>query len=442
MSLRENLLAWPPMLPRWRLERCPRHRGRFADTLESIAVLARHWWAVALEQYMRWDARSTTLHQSLMSPRDTIWSPTTPLRHMVQLDALRAFAAGLVLLYHFWRPARQSVHFGGIGVRVFFVLSGFLITGILLQSRKLLDSRQTPAGVAIRRFYIRRFLRIFPLYYLGLLIAWYGHVWGAQAGMAWHASYLSNVYFFLENAARPGQWGGHLAHFWSLAVEEQFYLVWPWVILFASRRWLPGIALGMVAAGAVFRLVVMAITGNDVTSILTPGCIDSLGVGAYLAMTVHPEFASHPQVCRIGAPALWAGMLLFVAHQAAGYTDDLALFRIVIFDLAVALPAVWLVARAAQGMGGLAGRILELASLRYLGTISYGIYVYHLMLPDLLPQVARRLGYPDLFAPLGDQTVWYLIFYSAASVVVAAISWHCFEGPINRLRDRFEYRPS
>jgi peptidoglycan/LPS O-acetylase OafA/YrhL len=375
-----------------------------------------------------------------MTPRDTIWSSTTPLRHMVQLDALRAFAVGLVLLYHFWRPARQSVHFGGIGVRVFFVLSGFLITGILLQSRKLVDNQETAAGVAIRRFYSRRFLRIFPLYYLGLLIAWYGNVLGARPGMVWHASYLSNVYFFLENAEQPGRWGGHLAHLWSLAVEEQFYIGWPWVILFAPRRWLPGIALSMVAVGPIFRLVVTSITGNDLASILPFGCVDSLGLGAYLAMSVDPEFESHPQVRPVGASALQIGALLFIAHQAAGYTGGLELFRIVSFDLAVALAAVWLVARAARGIGGLAGRILEFAPLRYLGTISYGIYVYHLMLPDLLRRVARRMGYPELLTPLGDQTVWYLLVWSAASVAVAAISWHCFEGPINRLKDRFQYR--
>lgn len=371
-----------------------------------------------------------------MTKRDTIWSPGTPLRYMAQLDALRAFAVGLVLLYHFWRPARQSVHFGGIGVRIFFVLSGFLITGILLHSRRQVDGREMGAGPAIRRFYIRRILRIFPLYYLALVIAWFGKVSGARDGIAWHASYLSNLYFFLENAAHPGQWGGHVAHLWSLAVEEQFYLLWPWVILFVPPLWLPRIALGMVVAGPVFRAVVLAATGNDLASILTPGCVDSLGLGAYLAMTAAPEFQGHPQVRQVGVPVLWAGVLLFAVHQAAGGFEGASVFRVAIFDLAVALSAAWLIGRAAQGMGGLASRVLEFAPLRYIGTISYGIYVYHLMLPDLFSRVVRRLGYPDLLAPLGDQTLPYLAFYSAASVAVAGISWHVFEGPINRLKDR------
>ena len=374
-----------------------------------------------------------------MSRRETIWTSTTPLRYMPQLDALRAIAAGMVLLYHFWRPIREYVHLGGVGVRVFFVLSGFLITGILLRSRQLSGADGTSAAGALRRFYLRRVLRIFPLYYLALVIAWYGRVSGAREGMAWHAAYLSNVHFFLVNAITPGEWGGHVSHLWSLAVEEQFYLVWPWIILFARRRWLPGIALGLVAVGPIFRLVVTATTGNDLAPVLPLGCIDSLALGAYLAMTVAPEFESHPLVRPIGAAALWSGVLLFGAHQAAVHAGGFWLFRAVSFDLAVALAGVWLVARTAQGVGGIAGRALDLAPLRYLGTISYGIYVYHLMLPELLPRAARRMGFPDLLAPLGDQTVPYFVFYTAASVAVAAISWHCFEGPLNRLKARFEY---
>ncbi|HEX3236595.1 MAG TPA: acyltransferase [Gemmatimonadales bacterium] len=377
---------------------------------------------------------SRTTHQ------DTIWTPSTPLRHMPQLDGLRALAAGMVVCYHFWRPARQYVHLGGIGVRVFFVLSGFLITGILLRSRLGLDAGRTPAGVALRHFYIRRVLRIFPLYYLALVIAWFGKVSGAREGMLWHAGYLSNVHFFLVNAVHHGAWGGHVGHFWSLAVEEQFYLVWPWVILFARRRWLPGIALSLVALGPIFRFVVFTLTGNDITPVLPLGCIDSLALGAYLAMTVLPEFESHPLIRPIGASALWSGLLLFAIHQAAVASNGFWRLRIVVFDLAVALVGVWLVARASRGMGGPAGRFLQLAPVRYLGTISYGIYVYHAMLPELLPKLARRLGYPDLLAPLGDQTLPFLFFYAAASIAVAAVSWHAFEGPLNRLKARFEYR--
>jgi peptidoglycan/LPS O-acetylase OafA/YrhL len=372
--------------------------------------------------------------------RETIWSSSTPLRHMPQLDGLRAFAAAMVVCYHFYRPIRSYVHLGGIGVRVFFVLSGFLITGILLRSRLEMDGLGGHRGHALRQFYIRRVLRIFPLYYFALAIAWLGKVADVRPAIGWHATYLSNVYFFLENSATPGHWGGQVSHLWSLAVEEQFYLLWPWVVLFASRRWLPGIALALAAAGPVFRIAVGSLTDNDITPVLLPGCIDSLAVGAYLAMSVLPEFKGHPLVRPVGPAVLWTGLGLFGAYLAAEHAGGYWGFRLVSFDLAIAVLGLWLVARASRGMGGLAGAVLEWRPIRYLGTISYGIYVYHLLMPALLPKVARRFGRPDLFAPLGDQTVPYLLFYACVTGVVAALSWHLFEAPINRLKDRFEYR--
>jgi peptidoglycan/LPS O-acetylase OafA/YrhL len=359
---------------------------------------------------------------------------------MAQLDGLRAFAVALVLGYHFYRPVREYVHLGGIGVRVFFVLSGFLITGILLRSRALRDNGEATAGLALRHFYIRRFLRIFPLYYFALALAWLGNVSATRQEIVWHASYLSNVRFFLVNAVDPGRWGGNVGHFWSLAVEEQFYLLWPWVILFAPRRWLPGIALGAAALGPIFRFVVFGLTDNDLTSILLPGCIDSLALGAYLAITTLPEYRSHPLTRRIGPAALWSGLLLLAAYLAAEHGDGSPMFRIVSFDLAIALIGVWLVARAAAGMTGPVGTALASAPVRYLGTISYGIYVYHLLLPSLLPKIAKRLGHPDLLQPLGDQALAYLAFYTTVTIAVAAVSWHGFEAPILRLKARFEYR--
>jgi peptidoglycan/LPS O-acetylase OafA/YrhL len=360
---------------------------------------------------------------------------------MPQLDGVRAVAAGMVVCYHFYRPIRDYVHLGGIGVRVFFVLSGFLITGILLRTRFSAEASGTAGrGVALRRFYIRRFLRIFPLYYFALAVAWITRVDGARESIAWHTAYLSNVRFFLQNAVDHDKWGGHVAHFWSLAVEEQFYLLWPWVICFAPRRWLPSIALGLAAFGPVFRYVVFTATGNDITSVLLPGCIDSLALGAYLAMSVLPEFESHPLVRPVGPAVLWTGVALFGAYQAAALSSGWWTFRQVSFDLAVAILGLWLVANAARGFAGPAGRFLGSTPVRYLGTISYGIYVYHLLLPVIVPKIARRLGYPDFFAPLGDQSLAFLAFYGLITIAVAAASWHAFEAPINRLKDRFEYR--
>src|SRR5215831_17608728 len=122
--------------------------------------------------------------------------------YMPQLDGLRAFAVGAVLIHHFFQPARVGgVDFALLGVWLFFVLSGFLITGILLRSRDQLDHGQK-RGRLIRHFYARRFLRIFPLYYLVLALAATFNLSDVRDTLFWHLTYLSNYLFSTQQ-----QWG-------------------------------------------------------------------------------------------------------------------------------------------------------------------------------------------------------------------------------------------
>ena len=142
-----------------------------------------------------------------------------------QLDGLRAVAVLAVAWSHWERPYQFGIPFGA-GVHLFYVLSGFLITGILLEVRQ-----QHQRGAALRTFYIRRALRIFPAFYLTLAFAWWAEVPPLRETLAWHATYLSNAQIVLTET-----WPGAISHFWSLAVEEQFYLLWPWLIVFVPER--------------------------------------------------------------------------------------------------------------------------------------------------------------------------------------------------------------
>jgi peptidoglycan/LPS O-acetylase OafA/YrhL len=119
--------------------------------------------------------------------------------HLDQLDTLRAFAVTAVLIRHFWPELQPGLDLGARGVHLFFALSGFLITGILLRSRALVEDSGRGSGLAIRRFYIRRFLRIFPIYYLVLAVTWALGVPDVRSGMVWHLAYGSNVLFAIQN---------------------------------------------------------------------------------------------------------------------------------------------------------------------------------------------------------------------------------------------------
>ena len=171
-----------------------------------------------------------------MHPRQTSCVPVSEgLGYLPQLDTLRAFAVLLVVWHHWFGP--RELGLGPMGVWIFFVISGFLITRILLSSKGATPRENRSALV---RFYVRRFLRIFPLYYFVLLVALFTSA-AFRADWRWYVSYLQN--FLMMRASEEAHLFG--VHFWTLAVEEQFYLCWPWIVLFVPR-----FVLGPVIAGA------------------------------------------------------------------------------------------------------------------------------------------------------------------------------------------------
>src|SRR5687768_3549383 len=202
--------------------------------------------------------------------------PASDAARMPQLDGLRAFAVVAVAISH-WTP--RFIHEAlpwGTGVQLFFVLSGFLITGILLRSRPA-DLGIT-MGTALRIFYTRRVLRIFPVYYAVLAFALLWGVGTIDHTWPWHVSYLSNVYFSFHEHG-PAISDPYL-HLWSLSVEEQFYLLWPFVVLVAGRRALTIILYTSIAASLTFRIGIDHFAPQIVSvRYLTPSCLDAFAVG-------------------------------------------------------------------------------------------------------------------------------------------------------------------
>ena len=347
-----------------------------------------------------------------------------------QLDGLRALSVVAVLLWHFVPESAAILAWGPFGVRLFFVLSGFLTMGTLLRCRELARSGRARRPFLLRRFFARRVLRIAPTYYLALLIAVAVDLPPTRATLGWHVAYATNVYITLTET-----WPGALAHFWSLGAMEQFYLVWPALVVGLPERWLRPAMWTLIAITPIYRVTCRALgywwwLGQY---LLLPAAFDALVLGALLAH-VHAERRG----ARIWLDARglgWVALGLIVGAQVLRVVDSQGLAT-GLSDTFDALALTWVVHHAVRGFHGVAGRALALAPLRWMGRVSYGIYVYHPFVLAALAPAAAALG---VATPAG---VARLVVLTAVTLLVSAISWYGFEEPINAYRRHFPFVPS
>jgi peptidoglycan/LPS O-acetylase OafA/YrhL len=345
-------------------------------------------------------------------------------RTYAQLDGLRGIAVLAVLVQHTFGIQRETAFAiwapGPAGVRLFFVLSGFLITGILLEARDRAEAQGTPLIATLRAFYIRRFLRIFPLYYMTLLVAALLGI-DAMRHWPWFVTYASNVLNVIHTSAV-----GSASHFWSLAIEEQFYLGWPWIMLFTPRRKLPHVLIGAIALAGVTRILLVSFGWAYAAYVLTLPRLDSLAAGGLLAYLGIGSRA----ISTCGWVAICSALLLFwlpsqqpavmLASEWCGIAGSL-----------------WLVARAAQGFTGRSGALLARGPLAGLGVISYGIYVIHRFVPEAVNNVEAMA---DVWLRMPPHVGFPRFIYVLITTIVAAsLSWWVMEAPLNRLKRHFPY---
>jgi peptidoglycan/LPS O-acetylase OafA/YrhL len=335
----------------------------------------------------------------LTTPQGEVGTPaaTTERGHIPQLDALRFFAILGVIVTHEWYPDPLPWIFrdldpGHVGVRLFFVLSGFLITGILLRCRRRAEQQGHRRSVLIRRFYARRFLRIYPLYYAVLAVIIFVGIEPTRLVWPWLVSYTTNIYISVHH-----QWIGDAGIFWTLAVEEQFYVLWPLLVLLVPRRWLIPLLAGMIALAPIYRLyasihVPQDLVLNGYTSgTFTLAVFDSLGMGALIAVLADRDSTRallNRWLNRIALPV--GGTAVLVLLAIAYYRGETANF--VFGETALALVLSWVVGTASRGFTGPVGGLLEWRPISYLGRISYGIYVFHAFVPILLVWIGHRFG--------------------------------------------------
>lgn len=347
--------------------------------------------------------------------------------YLPQLDGLRAFAVIAVAISHWTPEFLMKVVPWGTGVQLFFVLSGFLITGILLRNRPA--ETGTTLGFALKTFYARRVLRIFPLYFGVLALAWLFALGPIREVWPWHVAYLSNFHFAFHGHGPAVN--DPFLHLWSLSVEEQFYFFWPLVALVVSRRLLPTILILSIVGSAAFRVMMH----DQVESVryLTPACLDALAVGGLLAW--RKDTAGSAGLRQLGWWCFGVGVagLGFSLALLGRIIDPEAAHRIGHTFLVIAYGGI--VAGAAEGFRGPIGAILLFKPLQYLGKISYGIYVFHYFAPIVLFRITQALG----VAPLPEEAPLTLLAYTCFSLAAAALSWHCYEHPLNEQKRRFPY---
>lgn len=376
-------------------------------------------------------------------------SPPRLTGHQPGLDGVRGLAILMVMALHFVGESKaetlaqtlltKAAGYGLFGVDLFFVLSGFLITGILL------DGKDRPHY--FRNFYARRTLRIFPLYY-GVLAALFlllpvvtplsPQLEQAREQQGWLWSYTTNFY-----VAYTASWRSltYVTHFWSLAIEEHFYLIWPLVVFALRRATLERVCIGVIAAGLALRIGLALAGVSDVSiSALTPCRVDTLCVGALLAVVAQREGGLTMLLERCGKAALVLGAaILLLSAYAALTTDELPALRQVRNTLfALFFGAVTLL--AVRPGTGLVPRAFRSRALKFFGKYSYGIYVYHGLLTWYFAESAVEAR---LDALLGNH--WLAIGAKAAigvsvSTTVAVLSYELFEKRFLSLKRFFEAR--
>jgi peptidoglycan/LPS O-acetylase OafA/YrhL len=345
------------------------------------------------------------------------------MRHKIlQLDAVRGVAI-IVVILHNQSAQYPSLHLerlfanGWMGVDLFFVLSGFLITGILL------DTKQS-AGY-FKNFYARRCLRIWPLYYslIFFMFVVVPIVRPSEAHTVFDKSSPWWAYpLFLQNflIPMPTNATGPLAVTWSLAIEEQFYLVWPLVVRYVSSAQLARIAVSVICVSPALRLWLSFYDVDLYTNVFCR--LDGLMAGAFLAVTVRANKFSPAKFVK---PA-WISFI--IALPLAFVTEALG-ERWIVFSFTALASASFIYLALFSGQKSLQ-RTLTNGFLVYTGTISYGLYLLH-----KIPFGVARTVYWDRY-PLMMVALLLIACYATA-----ALSWNVLEKPFLKLKRFFEPKP-
>ncbi|MDB5725229.1 MAG: hypothetical protein JWQ16_1983, partial [Novosphingobium sp.] len=297
------------------------------------------------------------------------------------LDSLRAIAVIAVILGHTlpsWFVGKWDVlEIASFAVYGFFVLSGYLITLLLLEAKVKWRQMASPMVVPIGRFYGRRALRLYPVFYLTLAGALIIGVPGIREEAPFHLFQVSNWIFYAN--VEKFSWAGH---FWSLAIEAQFYVVLPWLVFLLGKRGLASAYVVLLALGTMSWITtdwaLAALIPEGFLNTSTLQSLDSLAIGGLLAMADFSQVRWLGRLPRLIVPL--AGLTLVTGLPMVFDWGDLSIVGEAVNHTVMNLFFACLVFQASRGFSGRAGAILSWKPLPYLGLISYTVYVLHVFI--------------------------------------------------------------
>ncbi len=367
------------------------------------------------------------------------------------LDGLRAIAFLIIFGFH-----TDYLPFGWLGVQLFFVVSGYLITGILLRMKEKLPAREY-----FLKFYIRRFLRIFPLYYFYLLLVLAISTWLLSVSikpkvMKVVLDQILYAFMYVYNffsAYRGYNSSPFLDHLWSLSVEEQFYIFWPLLIFFVNEKHLKKLFLAGIVVGPVLRLATFFIyQGGFFEAFSYPAplpiytlpfsYVDAFAFGAYISRFPIPNARKQLAYLSLAVPLIgfmtqFAANGKFEPFLTLGYRDSMpdAYQFIWGYTLINYLFVVLIYCVTHEKMFV---RFLDWAPLQYLGKISYGLYIYHFPLVYFFPVnwFVNHINEAGISSE-GIISLLILMVSFIATVAIASLSYYVLEKPFLTLKDRF-----
>jgi peptidoglycan/LPS O-acetylase OafA/YrhL len=362
-----------------------------------------------------------------------------------QLDGIRFVAVGLVLIDH-WLAEKNVLPLGHLGVTMFFVLSGFLITRILIQSKLKDDKIGRSHWFSVKQFIIRRSIRIFPIYFLAIFVLYALNVPPVRETIAWCLTYSTNMYI-----ATKQHWMGIIDHLWSLAVEEQYYLIFPYLILFLPKRHYLKVLSVMIILSITLRMY-FYLQGTDwkVQYVLMPTCLDCFGLGGLMAYFYTFKKDTIFEALNKNLYLLLSLIVLILTfyftrqHQLlTGEKHNIG--NLVVERFLGSVFCFFLILRAVSGYNGIMKYFLESNIISYLGRISYGLYLYHNFVYNYFhtPKtsiVLRGLRKIQGILPSITQNDFFeLLYFFGITILIATLSWFLIEKPVNNLKKYFTY---